>query len=57
MNEGVRLDDCMTKAAREELIRSHNEKEVETTERINKEIAHNQHFRKIVRGLRAYARV
>lgn len=56
MNEGVRLDDGMTKAAREELIRSYNEKEVEMTERINKEVAHNQHLTKIVRGLRAYAR-
>ena len=46
----------MTKAAREELIRSYNEKEVEMTERINKEVAHNQHLTKIVRGLRAYAR-
>ncbi|CAG9311298.1 unnamed protein product [Blepharisma stoltei] len=56
MNEGLNPGDDMMRASREELIRSYNEREVELTEKLNKELAKNAQNVKVVRGIRAYAR-
>lgn len=56
MNEGINPGDDMMRASREELIRSFNEREVELTEKLNKELAKNATTLKTIRGLRAYAR-
>jgi hypothetical protein len=55
LNQGNNLDE-MTRVAREELIRSFNEKEIELTDRLNKELAKASQSLKIIRGLRSYAR-
>lgn len=43
MNEGVNPGDEALRGAREELVRSYNEREVELTEKLNKEYAKNAH--------------
>jgi hypothetical protein len=56
MNEGIMPDDQQLSGAREELVRSFNEREADLSHRLNKEYARNAHLVKVIRGLRAYAR-
>mmetsp|Transcript_452 Transcript_452/g.550 ORF Transcript_452/g.550 Transcript_452/m.550 type:complete len:1047 (-) Transcript_452:2300-5440(-) len=56
MNEGIMPDDQQLTGAREELVRSYNEREADLSQRLNKEYAKNAHLVKVIRGLRAYAR-
>ena len=55
MNAGGSPDE-MSRVAREELIRTFNTKEVELTDRLNKELAKSSQSLKVIRGLRSYAR-
>jgi len=43
MNDGIKGDDPNLRNAREELIRSYNEREIDLTEKLNKEYARNAH--------------
>lgn len=44
------------RVAREELVRSYNDKEMQLKEKLNKETAKNSQYLKTIRGLRSYAR-
>lgn len=56
LNEGMHPGDEMLRVAREELVRTFNEKEVELTEKLNNELGKNAQSLKVIRGLRSYAR-
>ena len=56
LNEGMHPGEEMMRAAREELVRTYNEKEVELTEKLNNELGKNAQNLKVIRGLRSYAR-
>lgn len=56
MKEGVDSSSDRLSIAREEMVRSYNEREGELADKLNKEKAQNEHRQKIIRGLKAYAR-
>ena len=56
LNEGMHPGDEMLRVAREEMIRTYNEKEIELTEKLNNEMGKNAQNLKVIRGLRSYAR-
>ena len=56
LNEGMHPGDEMLRVAREEMIRTYNEKEIELTEKLNNELGKNAQNLKIIRGLRSYSR-
>lgn len=56
LNENSHPGEEVLRVAREEMIRTYNEKEIELTEKLNNELAKSAQNLKVIRGLRSYAR-